>query len=119
MEKQTLGRIGEKCALEYILSKGWSVLATNYYLKFGEIDIISRDPHGVIVFIEVKSLLGLHPSGFRPEDNLSSWKLQKFRRMCKLFSAKHPHLFKEDSEWRMDLMAITFLEGKKALMHHY
>jgi Holliday junction resolvase-like predicted endonuclease len=114
-----VGEIGEKCAAEYLSSKGWQILTKNYRLKFGEIDIVAKDPLGCIVFVEVKSLSGVYPSGFSPEDNLSQAKLLRFRRICRMFSAKHSYLFQIEGDWRMDFIAITFIDGKKAIMRHY
>jgi len=49
------GRIGEDTAVEYLLSKGYTVEQRNYRTKHGEIDIIAKSPEGTFVFIEVKS----------------------------------------------------------------
>lgn len=52
---QSLGRWGEECAVAHIEAQGWRVLERNWRCKAGEIDIIARDPRGVVVFIEVKT----------------------------------------------------------------
>lgn len=48
------GKIGEKIAQKYLVSKGMNIICNNYRSKFGEIDIIARFENK-IVFVEVKS----------------------------------------------------------------
>lgn len=48
------GKSGEMIVKDYLVSKGYSILQTNYRNKIGEIDIIAKD-RDIIVFIEVKS----------------------------------------------------------------
>jgi len=50
------GKKGEDAATDYLLSKGYQILKTNYRSRFGEIDIVARDADTVI-FVEVKSLI--------------------------------------------------------------
>lgn len=62
--KQKLGKAGEQRAVEFLLNKGYVILATNFKLKFGEIDVIAQDGDE-IVFVEVKTRTesyGIHPS---------------------------------------------------------
>jgi len=49
-----LGRKGEKLAIDYLLSDGYSVLETNYRFSRAEIDIIAKK-NNILVFVEVKS----------------------------------------------------------------
>ena len=48
------GKEGENLAKEYINSKGYRILETNYRNKIGEIDIIAFDKD-ILVFLEVKT----------------------------------------------------------------
>lgn len=48
------GQTGEKIAKEYLISKGYMILETNYKNKIGEIDIIAMD-RDILTFIEVKT----------------------------------------------------------------
>lgn len=48
------GIAGEQIALDFLVKKGYSILARNYRCVFGEIDIIARDG-SELVFVEVKS----------------------------------------------------------------
>ena len=48
------GKTGEKLAMDYLISKGYSILETNYRNKIGEIDIITMYKN-ILVFVEVKT----------------------------------------------------------------
>jgi len=47
------GQWGETLALNHLVRRGYTVVATNYRKRFGEIDIIARDKD-ILVFVEVK-----------------------------------------------------------------
>lgn len=53
MDKKALGSWGEKQAADFLKSKGYRILETNYSRRIGEIDIIASDRKH-IVFAEVK-----------------------------------------------------------------
>jgi putative endonuclease len=48
----TPGALAEKIALQYLLTKNLTKVTTNYYCRYGEIDIIMQDK-AELVFIEV------------------------------------------------------------------
>lgn len=49
-----LGKEGEKIAIDYLLKKGYSILATNYRFLKAEVDIIAKSKNEIIG-IEVKT----------------------------------------------------------------
>ena len=51
-----IGKVGEKIAQEYMISKSFEILETNYHSRYGEIDIICKNDR-YIIFVEVKSKL--------------------------------------------------------------
>jgi putative endonuclease len=127
MKNQQNGKIGEDQACEYLINKGYQVLERNYWQKFGEIDIIAKAPDRTLVFIEVKLLL-IKNGGkdlFSPEDNFTTQKAIKVKRMCEFFAAQrgHEELIDEERGWRLDLIAIEYFEGetnaKKFVIRHY
>jgi putative endonuclease len=119
VEGSQLGRTGEGQAALYLKSKGWIVLARNYRLKCGEIDIVAQDPKRTLVFVEVKALSKTYQDGWVPEDSFSGWKLHKLQKVCTMFVDKHLHLLEERRGWRIDLISITFLGSKRAVLRHY
>lgn len=55
----SLGQKGEHCAAEWLKKQGYTILATNWRTRTGEIDIIALDKTAAsafIVFVEVKTL---------------------------------------------------------------
>ncbi|WP_104741206.1 YraN family protein [Helicobacter suis] len=50
----TKGRLAEQFACQYLIARGYCILAQNFSCRFGEIDIIALYDH-VLHFIEVKS----------------------------------------------------------------
>jgi putative endonuclease len=54
MDRGSLGRDGEKRAVELLRRNGYTVLARNYRRRAGEIDIVAFEG-GEIVFVEVKA----------------------------------------------------------------
>lgn len=50
-----LGELGEQYAAAWLESQGWQTLDRNWHCRYGELDIVSRDDAGIIVFVEVKT----------------------------------------------------------------
>ena len=47
------GNLNEKHALDYLLSRGLTLVTTNYHSRYGEIDLIMLEKK-VLVFVEVR-----------------------------------------------------------------
>jgi putative endonuclease len=62
-ERITLGRRGEMLARDYLIQRGYLLLAENFRTRLGEIDLILRQGR-TLVFVEVKtrrSIVHGHP----------------------------------------------------------
>jgi Holliday junction resolvase-like predicted endonuclease len=118
-----IGKIGEDRATSYLIEKGYTVIVRNFRKTFGEIDIVASPPDATLVFIEVKTLVNKYGNSrniFLPEDNFTTQKLNKVKRICQFFIASHPHLIHERQGWRMDLIAIElFQQDDSFLIRHY
>ena len=55
--RRDLGDFGERVAKAHLESKGYRVLATNFRVREGEVDIVAQKD-GVAVFVEVKTRRG-------------------------------------------------------------
>ena len=96
-----LGRFGENIAVELLKYKGFYILARNFRLKSGELDIVALDGL-TIVFIEVKTIR--QTPGFTPACNLSLKQMRRNRATGRLYLT----LFGiPDNPCRFDLIEIT------------
>ncbi len=94
------GKEGEKRAAEFLLSKGWKILAQNYRHKHGELDIIGLDK-GILVFVEVKFRKN-NNFGY-PEDFVNNHKISMVRKTAMNFMAKENW----QKDIRFDIISIT------------
>jgi putative endonuclease len=85
--RKTLGRLGERLAVEHFERLGWEIVERNFQTRHGEIDLIALDGE-TLVFAEVKTCrLGRH----RPWDNLHERKQSQVRRLVGVwFSGQQP-----------------------------
>jgi putative endonuclease len=52
--RQRIGKLGEKLAEKFLVSRGFQILNRNFSTPFGEIDLIAKQ-NEYIVFLEVKT----------------------------------------------------------------
>ncbi len=110
LNKQT-GFIGEKLALDYLLSKNYEPLTKNYSTKFGEIDLVMRDGN-ITVFVEVKTKKGVNFG--TPEDMFTHGKYERVKRMATVY------LNGRDVPCRIDMVAVTLDSNDQLVsLKHY
>ena len=115
--KQKIGQIGEDAACTYLENKGFSILDRNYLKKWGEIDVVVKKGKK-IHFIEVKSVSRslegsvIHEtSGYRAEDNMHPWKLQRLGRTVQSYLLEKN--IPEEVDWQFDLATVYIDTGKR------
>lgn len=94
------GRAGEAAAASILRSLGYEVIRTNYRVREGEIDVVTR-LGGQLVFVEVKTRR--NASFGLPEESLSPAK------MARLITAAQSYLAETGeptADWRIDLLTI-------------
>lgn len=100
MHKRAIGDIAETKACQYLQQLGFKIIARNYQIRGGEIDIIATD-RGELVFIEVKfrtsNLFG------SAREAIAYHKLQSLIKSARFYVAEH---YKSDIGYRLDLLAI-------------
>lgn len=69
--KNFVGKLGEDRARKYLIQNGYKILESNYFCRFGEIDIIAMDKN-CLVFIEVKTRTS--DKYGNPENAVNYWK---------------------------------------------
>nr|WP_321500131.1 YraN family protein [uncultured Dethiosulfovibrio sp.] len=101
---------GEELACDYISSLRWTILARNVRFKRGELDIIAKDGDElVVVEVRYRSVGLVMP----PEASVGPVKLRKLV----LAGSAYVDRIGWDGFWRIDLIAITDLNGKLSLEH--
>ena len=53
--KQLIGMVAEKVAADFLRAQGLEIVERNYLRRLGELDIVARDPRGVLVIAEVRA----------------------------------------------------------------
>ena len=99
------GKAGEHIALEFLISRGFSIVERNYHCIFGEIDIIARDG-SELVFVEVKSRRSR--TFGEPEHSVDLKKQRRLSRAAVNYLQQKSLLEKEA---RFDVLAIQRTAG--------
>lgn len=115
-KNNVLGKFGEDIAVKFMKNRGYKVLYRNYRKKFGEIDIITKDQDGALVFVEVKTMT-IKDNGLMPEDQVTNAKLSKLQRISQFFVNDNQDLINETMGWRIDLIAVFLEIGKSGKWH--
>ncbi len=108
------GRTGELVARDYLWVAGHTVLAANVREGRDELDLVTLDPSGTVVFVEVRSFTRKtagHPAGL---GTLRAAKLQRFARAARRFHRRHPEL--AGRRCRFDAVAVD-LAAPVAVTH--
>ncbi len=111
MKRQQTGKLAEQMAAEYLVKEGYTVVATNWRCKEGEIDIICRSGEQTI-FVEVRA----KSSGEfgSPAESITQRKQQK------LIAAAEHYLSEctdTSPDWRIDFIGVEFSSGGHRLEH--
>lgn len=105
--RQTLGKMGEEVAANYLQKQGYQILDRNYRCSFGEIDIIARE-NNELVFIEVKTRTSIEFG--LPQESVTKKKQLRIRKIAiHYLNNIHPGF----SELRFDVVSIL-IQGNKA-----
>lgn len=116
-QKSELGAEGENEATKYLQRVGCRILTRNFRQAFGELDIVAKERNGTLVFVEVKTMRGT-TGGLKPEDQMSSSKMKKLKKICEFFANKYPELVDEKRGWRIDTLCLTKIENNFEIKHY-
>ncbi|WP_430882807.1 YraN family protein [Fusibacter sp. JL216-2] len=103
MDRQKSGKHGENIACEHLTRHGLEIVETNYYTRYGEIDIVAKTDK-TYHFVEVKTRLN-HNYG-RAAESLSPRKLKHFMKTVQSY-VKRKKILKYDIS--IDFIAIDIL----------
>ena len=100
--RQSLGRVGERLAINTLEQRGYHILARNFRCRYGEIDLIATEG-GDLVFVEVKTRRGT-ACGL-PEEAVTDRKARKLQELAAYYLAEQNVA---DCSWRIDVVAVQF-----------
>ena len=119
-QKNKIGALGEKIAENYLKKKGFTILATNYAKKWGEIDIVAHETDDRLHFVEVKTfshetiemLHSTYSEGtWRPEENVTREKVLKINRTLRSWLEENDQF--SDADWQIDIIAVRVVVSAK------
>lgn len=116
-QRSKTGKLGEDIACKYLAGKGYKIIERNHRQKWGEIDIVSIDPRGMLALVEVKTVRGLAPyiSG---EDQMTKPKVEKFKRVAHMYANSYLEKSGSHKGWQLDLVTVN-LNGNNCRLKHY
>lgn len=88
--RKEIGRIGERAAKDHLTEQGWTIMASNWRCRLGEIDLIACPPEPeqhMLVFIEVRTRSS---SRFgTAEESVDARKQRKLRHVAQMYLQRH------------------------------
>ncbi|ACZ42180.1 protein of unknown function UPF0102 [Thermobaculum terrenum ATCC BAA-798] len=108
---KSLGRIGEDYACNFLLSKGYKLIARNWRCRQGEIDIIFQDKDE-IVFVEVKTRSSL--SLGTPEESIDMHKARQLLTLAKIWIFEC-YDGEKDPPVRFDAVTVTISRSGRVI----
>jgi putative endonuclease len=103
--------LGQQAAEEYLIKKGWHILARNFRAKTGEIDLIGRD-RTYVAFVEVKCRSQLR-YGY-PRESVNAPKQRRIKKTA-LFYIVDKKLYEQDM--RFDIVEVYNDNGQFHIEH--
>ena len=109
-----VGELGEQYAAAWLESQGWQTLDRNWHCRYGELDVVSRDDTGIIVFVEVKTRRTLRYG--TPQEAVTSSKQINLRHAAVQWLSDSDHRTPHNGV-RFDVVTVIVRDGKP-LVHH-
>jgi putative endonuclease len=105
MSRASLGRAGEAQAARFLEAQGYVLLARNWRIREGELDIVAQEGD-TLAFVEVKTRrTHTHGAG---EESIDARKQQRLAQLAERFLAAHPEL--TFRQCRFDVVVIDYTQ---------
>jgi putative endonuclease len=101
-----IGKAGEKLAEEWLIEKGFSIIARNWRYGKDEIDLIASF-NEMLHFVEVKCRSSNYHG--HPEEAVNKKKIKTLLRGIEQYLFIHPQY----DDFRLDILSITQIAGKE------
>ncbi|MBA7716871.1 hypothetical protein ES703_125953 [subsurface metagenome] len=108
MNRQEIGKLGEKLAVEFLRKRGYHIRERNFRCREGEIDIVAQQKD-YLVFVEVRTKSNL--SFGIPEESITQSKKERLVSSALSYISTHKNL---PPLQRIDVVAIELDQGGKA-----
>jgi len=108
MDRQQVGKLGEKAAQKFLKKRGYRIRETGFRCRHGEIDIIARQKD-CLVFVEVRTKSNLDFG--TPEESITQAKKERLIASALTYTTTHQDI---PPLWRIDVVAIELDEKGKA-----
>ncbi|MFR2393638.1 MAG: YraN family protein [Varibaculum cambriense] len=114
-KNREIGAAGEALAARMLKDSGYQIIERNWRCRFGELDIICRDPTSArIVFVEVKTRTTREYGGAK--QGIGRGKYSRLRQLVSLWLSSHPQV--RSGGVRIDMIAIDASGGKVPVVTH-
>ena len=100
MDRQEVGKLGEKAAQKFLKKRGYRIRETGFRCRHGEIDIIAQK-RDYLVFVEVRTKSNLDFG--TPEESITQVKKERLIASALTYTTSHDNL---PPLWRIDFVAI-------------
>lgn len=100
--KQVIGKIGENATAQYLLERGFRILARNWRIKDGEIDLVVKSPSGKVHFVEVKTRSSL--AFGHPLEAINREKAHRLQKLALAWLVTNKHF---GHEYQVDVSSVT------------
>jgi len=109
--RKSAGTAGEQFAWQHYQAEGYHLLARNWRLRTGELDLVLQSLTGDVVFAEVRSRM-VHMSSQKQLQQEEGWAMEsitpakrnQLRKLANAFLHAHPHLYTHPV--RFDVVAV-------------
>ena len=108
---QRIGKWGEQAAAEFLLERGYVIVAQNFRTPYGEIDVIARQGN-ITIFVEVKTRTS-NKMGL-PEESINLRKRQHMISAAEYYAAES-----EIDHWQIDVLSIEGKPGSEPVITYF
>jgi putative endonuclease len=113
MDRQDIGKLGEKTAQKFLKKRGYRIRETGFRCSRGEIDIVAQRKDW-LVFVEVRTRS--NPDFGTPEESINQAKKERLIASALTYTTTHQDL---PPQWRIDVVAIELNDkGKPKRIEH-
>ena len=110
---RTAGNRGEAEVARYLRKMGYTLLASQWRCRFGELDLVARDKRGTVCFVEVKLRRDIGHG--LPIEAVGKTKQRRIISTAKLYAAEHD-LF--DYDMRFDVIEVVVDDQNRLWVRH-